>query len=288
MSSYDISLYDIIILSVKLFFQGFLLGSKEKKVPKFSANLTMLFTEVDFLDRFERAARAGFIAIEYMFPYAYEAGQLAAKLHRYGLMQVLFNLPAGRWEAGERGIALLPGRIGEFQEGVGHAIEHAKALKCARVNCLVGLTPDLPENRIRETLVKNLRFASKMLAQENIRLLVESINTRDIPGFYLSSTGQALSLIKEVDHPNLFYQYDIYHMQVMEGNLTETMKNNIDKIAHIQIADNPGRHEPGTGEINFQNLFRFIDEAGYEGFIGCEYKPLKTTEEGLEWIKPYL
>ena len=257
-------------------------------MPKFSANLTMLFTEVGFLDRFERAAGAGFTAIEYMFPYAYEAGQLAAKLDRYGLTQVLFNLPIGKWEAGERGIALLPGRIGEFQEGVGHAIEYAKALKCARVNCLVGLTPDHPENRIRETLVNNLRFASKMLAQENIRLLVESINTRDIPGFYLSSTGQALSLIKEVDHPNLFYQYDIYHMQVMEGNLTETMKKHVDKIAHIQIADNPGRHEPGTGEINFQNLFRFIDEAGYEGFIGCEYKPLKTTEEGLEWIKPYL
>jgi len=257
-------------------------------VLKFSANLTMLFTEVDFLDRFERAAGAGFTAVEYMSPYPYEAGQLAAKLHRYGLTQVLFNLPIGKWEAGERGIALLPGRIGEFQEGVGHAIEYAKALKCARVNCLVGLTPDHPEDRIRETLVNNLRFASKMLAQENIRLLIESINTRDIPGFYLSSTGRALSLIKEVDHPNLFYQYDIYHMQVMEGNLTETMKKHIDKIAHIQIADNPGRHEPGTGEINFQNLFRFIDEAGYEGFIGCEYKPLKTTEEGLGWIKPYL
>lgn len=276
------------ILIVKLFFTAFYSVQRRNKVLKFSANLTMLFTEVDFLDRFERAAGAGFTAIEYMFPYAYEAGQLAAKLNRYGLTQVLFNLPAGRWEAGERGIALLPDRIGEFQEGVGHAIEYAKALKCARVNCLVGLTPDLPENRIRETLVNNLRFASKMLAQENIHLLVESINTRDIPGFYLSSTRQALSLIKEADHPNLFYQYDIYHMQVMEGNLTETIKNNIDKIAHIQIADNPGRHEPGTGEINFQNLFRFIDEAGYDGFIGCEYKPLKTTEEGLEWIKPYL
>ena len=257
-------------------------------MPKFSANLTMLFTEVDLLDRFERAAGAGFTAVEYMFPYTYEARQLAAKLQRYGLTQVLFNLPAGRWEAGERGIALLPDRIGEFQEGVGLAIEYARALKCSQVNCLVGLTPNLSENTIRKTLVNNLRLASKMLAQENIRLLIESLNTKDIPGFYLSSTREALSLIKEVNHPNLFYQYDIYHMQVMEGNLTETIKNNLDKIAHIQIADNPGRHEPGTGEINFQNLFRFIDEAGYKGFIGCEYKPLKTTEEGLEWIKPYL
>ena len=248
----------------------------------------MLFTEVDLLDRFERAAGAGFTAVEYMFPYTYEARQLAAKLQRYGLTQVLFNLPAGRWEAGERGIALLPDRIGEFQEGVGLAIEYARALKCSQVYCLVGLTPNLSENTIRKTLVNNLRLASKMLAQENIRLLIESLNTKDIPGFYLSSTREALSLIKEVNHPNLFYQYDIYHMQVMEGNLTETIKNNLDKIAHIQIADNPGRHEPGTGEINFQNLFRFIDEAGYKGFIGCEYKPLKTTEEGLEWIKPYL
>ncbi|HYA90533.1 MAG TPA: 2-oxo-tetronate isomerase [Thermodesulfobacteriota bacterium] len=257
-------------------------------MPNFSANLTMLFTEVDFLDRFERAARAGFTAVEFMSPYVYEAGELAAKLERHGLTQVLFNLPVGRWDAGERGIAVLPDRVGEFQEGVGHAIEYAKVLKCSRVNCLVGLTPNLPEKRIRKTLVSNLRFASKMLARENIRLLVESINTRDIPGFYLSSTGQALSLIKEVDHPNLFYQYDAYHMQIMEGNLTETIRNNLDKIAHIQIADNPGRHEPGTGEINYPNLFRFIEEAGYNGFIGCEYRPLKTTEEGLEWMRPYL
>lgn len=257
-------------------------------MPNFSANLTMLFTEVDFLDRFERAARAGFTAVEFMSPYVYEAGELAAKLERHGLTQVLFNLPVGRWDAGERGIAVLPDRVGEFQEGVGHAIEYAKVLKCSRVNCLVGLTPNLPEKRIRKTLVNNLRFASKMLARENIRLLVESINTRDIPGFYLSSTGQALSLIKEVDHPNLFYQYDAYHMQIMEGNLTETIRNNLDKIAHIQIADNPGRHEPGTGEINYPNLFRFIEEAGYNGFIGCEYRPLKTTEEGLEWMRPYL
>jgi hydroxypyruvate isomerase len=257
-------------------------------VPNFDANLTMLFTEVDFLDRFERAAKAGFTAVEFMSPYAYEVGQLAAKLERYGLTQVLFNLPVGRWDAGERGIACLPDRTGEFQEGVGHAIEYAKVLKCSRVNCLVGLTPNLPEKRIRKTLVDNLRFAAKMLARENIRLLVESLNRRDIPGFYLSSTGQALSLIKEVDHANLFYQYDAYHMQVMEGNLTETIKNNLDRIAHIQIADNPGRHEPGTGEINYPNLFRFIDEAGYNGFIGCEYRPLKTTEEGLEWMRPYL
>lgn len=270
------------ILGVKIF------PSSNKKMPTFDANLTMLFTEVDFLDRFERAARAGFTAVEFMSPYDFEADELATKLERYRLTQVLFNLPVGNWEAGERGIACLPDRVGEFQEGVGHAIEYAKALKCSRVNCLAGLTPNVSEKTIRETLIHNLRFASKMLAGQNIRLLIESINTRDIPGFYLSSTKQTLSLIEEVDHPNLFYQYDVYHMQVMEGNLTETIKHHIDKIAHIQIADNPGRHEPGTGEINYKNLFRFIDEAGYKGFIGCEYKPLKKTEEGLGWLMPYL
>ncbi len=248
----------------------------------------MLFTEVDFLDRFERAAAAGFTAVEYMFPYAYEASQLAAILRRYSLTQVLFNLPAGRWEAGERGIALRPDRKREFQEGLRLAIPYAKALNCSRINCLVGLTPRLPEKTTRATLVENLLFASEMLARENIRLLIESLNTRDMPGFYLTSTRDALSLIREVNHPNLFYQYDVYHMQVMEGNLAETIKNHLDRIAHIQIADNPGRHEPGTGEINFHNLFRFIDEAGYQGFIGCEYRPLETTEAGMEWIKPYL
>jgi hydroxypyruvate isomerase len=248
----------------------------------------MLFTEVPFMDRFERAARAGFKAVEYMFPYPYPIGQLTEKLEKYNLVQALFNLPAGNWEKGERGVALLPDKVKEFEDGVGIAIGYARALKCTQINCLVGLTPDLPVKIVRETLVNNLRFAAEALAEANIHLLVESLNTKDIPGFYLSSTMDALSLIRDVNHPNVFYQYDIYHMQVMEGNLTETIRRHVDTIGHIQIADNPGRHEPGTGEINFQNLFRFIDEAGYKGFIGCEYKPLAGTEESLEWIKPYL
>ena len=257
-------------------------------MPQFSANLTMLFTEADFMDRFERAARAGFSAVEYMFPYAYAVDQLVDRLGTNNLRQVLFNLPAGDWDKGERGIALLPKRKGEFQDGVGRAITYAKALGCPQVNCLAGLTPAVPVGKARDTLVENLRFAAGELARTNIRLLVESLNTRDIPNFYLASTADVIALMKDVDHPNLFYQYDAYHMQVMEGNLTETIRKNIGIIGHIQIADNPGRHEPGTGEINFANLFRFIDEAGYRGFIGCEYKPLAKTEEGLDWIKPYL
>ena len=257
-------------------------------MPKFSANLTMLFTEVPFMDRFERAAQAGFKAVEYMFPYPYSIAELTEKLEKYNFTQVLFNLPAGNWEKGERGVALLPDRVKEFEDGVGLAIGYARALKCPQINCLVGLRPELPEETVRTTLVNNLRFAAETLAEANIRLLVESLNTKDIPGFYLSSTMDALSLIRDVNHPNVFYQYDIYHMQVMEDNLTETIRRHIDTIGHIQIADNPGRHEPGTGEINFENLFRFIDETGYNGFIGCEYKPLTGTEEGLKWIKPYL
>jgi len=257
-------------------------------MPRFAANLTMLFADGDFMERFERASRAGFTAVEYMFPYPYEKEQLAEKLHTHGLTQVLFNLPAGNWEAGERGIALLPDRVGEFQDGVGRAVAYAKTLSCSRVNCLVGFTPkNVPSDKARETLLGNLRFAAEALGAEHIALLVESLNTRDFPGFYLSSTARVLSLVEGVGHSNLFYQYDIYHMQVAEGDLTETMRRNIGIIGHIQVADNPGRHEPGTGEINFTNLFRFIDEAGYQGFIGCEYKPLAKTEDGLGWLKPY-
>jgi hydroxypyruvate isomerase len=250
-----------------------------------SANLTMLFTEVDFTERFQKAAQAGFSAVEYMFPYAYSCDDLAGLLRQHNLTQALFNLPAGRWEAGERGTALFPDRVEEFKDGVHEALRYAKALDCSRVNCLVGLTPEsIPAEKARETVVANLRFAAETLAQEGVQLLVEALNTRDIPGFYLSRTPEVLRLIAEVGHANLFYQYDVYHMQVMEGNITQTIRDNMAIIAHIQIADNPGRHEPGTGEINYGNLLRFIDEAAYKGFVGCEYKPLGKTEDGLGWI----
>ncbi len=257
-------------------------------MPKFSANLTMMFNEVDFLDRFERASRAGFRGVEYLFPYEWEKNQLAERLDKHGLEQVMHNLPAGDWAAGERGIACVPGREQEFQEGVGLAIEYAKTLRCPRLNCLVGLTPKEVAEKVRQTLVGNLRFAATALAKEGIRLLVEPLNDQDIPGFYLVHTRDALQLFEEVNHSNLWLQYDIYHMQIMEGNLTRTIGDNLTHIAHMQVADNPGRHEPGTGEINYTNLFRFIAEAGYDGWIGCEYKPAGVTEDGLEWVKPYL
>ena len=258
-------------------------------MPRFDANLTFLFNEVDFMERFERASRAGFKGVEFLFAYGWKKGELAEKLDRYGLELVLHNLPPGDWSAGERGIACLPGREGAFQDSVGLAIEYAKALKCPRLNCLVGLTPrDVPADRVRRTLVDNLRFAAAALEKENIRLLVEALNDKDIPGFYLTHTRDALQLIEEVNHPNIWLQYDIYHMQITEGNLTRNILDNLAHIAHIQLADNPGRHEPGTGEINFTNLFRFIDEAGYDGWIGLEYKPAGVTEDGLEWVKPYL
>lgn len=258
-------------------------------MPKFSANLTMLFNEVDFLDRFERAAKAGFKGIEYLFPYGWPKEELRERLNRYGLVQVLHNLPAGNWQAGERGIACLPGREGEFQDGVGKAIEYAKALGCPRLNCLVGkVPPGVALEKIRQTLIENLRFAAVALDKEGLQLLIEPLNDQDIPGFFLVRTKDALQLIQEVNHPNLYLQYDIYHMQIMEGNLTKTILNNLSRIKHIQLADLPGRHEPGTGEINFSHLFRVLDEARYEGWIGCEYIPSGKTEEGLKWIEPYL
>jgi hydroxypyruvate isomerase len=257
-------------------------------MPKFSANLTMLFNEVDFLNRFEKAAEAGFKGVEYLFPYAWKKEQLVEKLSAFGLTQVLHNLPAGDWNKGERGIACLPGREIEFQEGVAKAIEYAKALNCSQVNCLVGLTPAaIPEKKVRKTLVANLRFAVVALEKEGIRLLVEALNDKDTPGFHLVHTADVLDLLKEVGHSNIYVQYDVYHMQVMEGNLIKTIQANIDKIAHIQIADNPGRNEPGTGEINYPNLFRAIDAAGYKGWVGCEYKPAAKTEDGIGWMKPY-
>ena len=258
-------------------------------MPKFAANLTMLFNEVEFLARFEAAARAGFRGVEYLFPYPFSKEQLVEQLGKHKLTQVLHNLPAGDWAAGERGIACHPNRVAEFQDGVGKAIDYATALNCKQVNCLAGIQPkDVTSDAARRTLVDNLKFAANALAAANIRLLIEPINTRDIPGFFLNGTNQALSIIDDVGSANLFLQYDVYHMQIMEGDLAPTIQRNLNRIPHLQIADNPGRNEPGTGEINYPFLFQFIDQLGYEGWIGCEYKPKTTTLDGLGWIKPYL
>ena len=258
-------------------------------MPKFAANLTMQFNEVSFLERFEAAAKAGFTGVEYLFPYDYNKEDLVEQLRRHNLVQVLHNLPAGNWAAGERGIACLPDRTDEFQESVGIAVEYARALGCKTVNCLAGKPPQGADRRkVRLTFVSNLRFAAAETSKAGIRLVTEPINNRvDMPGFYLTNTAQALSIIKQVGHPNLGLQYDIYHMQVMEGNLARTMEAHRELIWHVQIADNPGRNEPGTGEINYPFLFGFLDKIGYNGWIGCEYKPAKATVEGLRWFEPY-
>ena len=257
-------------------------------MPKFCANLTMLWNELDFLERFRAAAKAGFTGIEYLFPYDYDAHQLAERLARHKFTQVLHNLPAGVWAKGERGIGCHPDRVGEFQDGVGKAIEYAMILGCKQLNCLAGIAPAaVPQEQLRATFVANLKFAAAKLKRAGIKLLIEPINTRDFPGFYLNRSKQALDIIKEVGSDNLFLQYDIYHMQIMEGDLATTIENNLGLIPHMQLADNPGRHEPGTGEINYPFLFDFIDHLGYTGWIGCEYKPLAKTDGGLGWIQPY-
>ena len=258
-------------------------------MPKFNANLTFLYNEAPFLERFGRAARDGFRGVEYLFPYAFPKEAIGEQLARHNLKQVLFDLPAGDWDGGDRGVATAPERVGEFQQGVGQAIDYAKALGCGQLTCLVGKTPaGVPAAKVQATLVENLRFAAEALEKEQIRLLVEPLNSQDVPGFHLVHTRDALALFEAVGHANCWLQYDIYHMQIMEGNLIKTIRDHLPRIPHMQLADNPGRHEPGSGEINYPFLFAHIDRVGYDGWIGCEYKPAKTTEEGLGWIKPYL
>lgn len=254
-------------------------------MAKFAANLSMLFTEVDFLDRFQAAAQAGFKGVEYLFPYDYEAAELKQRLDDNGLTQVLFNLPTGDWGAGERGIACHPDRVEEFREGVDRAIAYAQVLGNTQVNCLAGIKPEgVSDDQARQTLVDNLRFAADKLEAAGILLVAEPINTRDIPGFFLNRTEQALAIFDEVGSGNLKLQYDIYHMQIMEGDLAPTLETHLERIAHIQIADNPGRHEPGTGEIHYPFLFAHLDRLGYAGWIGAEYKPAGSTQEGLGWL----
>ncbi|MFM2036892.1 MAG: hypothetical protein RL459_2157 [Pseudomonadota bacterium] len=253
-------------------------------MPRFAANLSMLFTEAPFLERFGRAARAGFQAVECQFPYEATPEQIRAELDAYHLSMVLHNLPAGDWAAGERGIACHPDRVDEFRAGVGRAITYARALGVPKINCLVGIAPaGVPVGLARQTLVDNLRFAAAQLQAVGIALLIEPINTYDIPGFFVSTTAQALALMDEVGSDNLYVQYDLYHMQRMEGELAGTLQRHLSRIGHVQIADNPGRHEPGTGEINYPFVFAHLERIGYDGWVGCEYKPATTTEAGLGW-----
>jgi len=255
-------------------------------MPKFAANLTMLFTEHPFLERFEQASRAGFDAVEFLFPYAWGVQEIKQHLDANGLRLVLHNLPSGDWDAGERGIACLPDRVAEFRDGVAKAIDYAKTLGVPQLNCLVGKSPvGVAEELVRKTVVDNLSFAAAELNKAGLKLLIEPINTFDIPGFYLTTTAQALSILDDVDADNAYLQYDIYHMQRMEGELAYTVEKYLQRIGHIQLADNPGRHEPGTGEINYSFLLAHLDRIGYSGWIGCEYKPRTTTVAGLGWRK---
>ena len=253
-------------------------------MPKFAANLTMLFNEHDFLTRFDAAAKAGFQAVEFLFPYAFPAAEIKARLQANGLQLVLHNLPAGNWEGGDRGVACDPARVAEFRSGVAQAVEYAAALGVPQLNCLAGKAPaGVAEADLRRTFVANLRFAAAELKKAGLKLLIEPINSFDIPGFYLSRSTQAIDILDEVGADNAYLQYDIYHAQRMEGELAATMSKYLPRIGHIQLADNPGRNEPGTGEIHYPFLFRHLDRIGYTGWIGCEYKPAGSTEAGLGW-----
>jgi hydroxypyruvate isomerase len=255
-------------------------------MPRFSANLSMLFTEHDFLDRFDAAARAGFTGVEYVGAYDHAPETVAARLEKNKLTQVLFNLPAGNWAGGERGIAVLPDRVDEFRRGVDTAIAYAKATGCGQINCLAGIAPaGMDRAELEIIFVENLKYAAPRLEAAGVKLLIESINLLDIPGFFLSTSRQALAIMERVGSDNLYLQYDIYHMQVMEGDLARTIEKNLSRIAHIQLADNPGRNEPGTGEINYPFLYQHIDRIGYTGWVGAEYKPKAGTEAGLGWFR---
>ena len=255
---------------------------------KFSANLSFLYQELDFLDRFAAAAKDGFGAVEYLGPYAETPEAVAKALRDNGLAQALFNVPSGNWAGGERGIACLPERVDEFRTGVRTALDYAAALNCPKVNVISGLVPAGAEMQVLEdTLVENLKFAADLCAKAGVKLLVEPINTRDIPGFFLTTTKQAEGILDRVGSPNLYIQYDVYHMQVMEGDLIPTYTRLKDRIGHIQVADNPGRNEPGTGEIDYPFVLGEIDRLGYDGWIGCEYKPKNGTTAGLGWMKAY-
>ncbi|SCB61733.1 hydroxypyruvate isomerase [Rhizobium aethiopicum] len=257
-------------------------------MPKFSANLSFLYQDLPFLDRFGAAAKDGFSALEYLGPYAEPKEKVAEALQASGLKQALFNVPSGDWASGERGIACLPDRIEEFRSGVSLALDYAKALACEQVNVISGLMPrgtDL--ETLERVLVDNLKYTAIRCADAGIKLLIEPINLRDIPGFFLSTTDHAERILEKVDSDNLYIQYDFYHMQIMQGDLIPTFTRLKDKIAHVQIADNPGRNEPGTGEINYTFILSELDRLGYDGWVGCEYKPKAGTSEGLGWMNPY-
>ena len=249
----------------------------------------MMFQEVPFPERFAAAGRAGFRGVEFLFPYAHPAAELAEIAQAAGVQVVLFNMPPGNWEAGDRGLACDPARRREFEDGVGRTLEYARALGVRQVHCMAGLRPrGTSESQLRDTYLANLALAGRALEEAGLTLLIEAINPRDMPGFYLGSSRQAVEVMDAARIPNLRFQYDVYHLQIVEGDLTKTIERLLPRIGHFQVADVPARNEPGTGEINYPFLFRRLDELGYAGWIGCEYRPAAGTVAGLGWVEPYL
>jgi 2-dehydrotetronate isomerase len=258
-------------------------------MPRFAANLSMMYQEHAFLDRFGAAAKDGFKGIEFLFPYAHRAADIRARLDRHGQTQALFNGPPGDWDAGERGLASLPGREAEFRKSVDTALEYARVLGNERVHLMAGLIrPGEERARHREVYVSNLSYAAKVAASAGITVVIEPINTRDIAGFFLNRQDEAHAICAEVGATNLKVQMDFYHCQIVEGDLAMKLRQYIAGIGHIQIAGVPERHEPDLGEINYPYLFGLMDELGYAGWVGCEYRPKAGTSAGLNWLRPWL
>ena len=254
-------------------------------MPNFAANLSWLFTELDFLDRFEAAKKAGFNAVECLSPYQHHRDDIAEKLKEYDLQQVLFNMAIGDWDKGERGISILPERREDFKESLAMAMAYADALNCKKIHCMAGIIPDECDLfELEATYVSNLKYAAEEAAMAGITLLIEPINSVDVPGYYLNYIEQASSVVEKVGADNIAIQFDAYHVQKSQGDIANTFKTYQNQIGHIQIADNPGRNEPGTGEINFDFLFQQFDALGYNGHISAEYKPKTTTDAGLGWF----
>jgi 2-dehydrotetronate isomerase len=257
-------------------------------MPKFAANLSWLYQELPFLERFDAAARFDFKAVEFLFPYQFHPAEIATRLRSSGLEVVLFNLPPGDFEKGDRGIAAIPGREKEFRDSVQRALEYASILEVRRLHVMAGITEGIEQEKARATFLSNLEFALGQIADRDLFILLEPINNRDFPGYYLSTVEQAAAILDELKHPRLRIQLDWYHAQIMGGDLTRRTERFFGDIGHIQVAGVPDRGEPDVGEVNFSHLFNLVDKLGYEGWIGCEYKPTGKTENGLDWVKPWL
>jgi hydroxypyruvate isomerase len=257
-------------------------------MPRFAANVSMLFAEHPFLDRFAQARAAGFEAVECLFPYTHPAAEIRARLEDAGLRLVLFNAAPGDWERGEKGLAALPGREAEFRDGIARALDYAGTLGCPRLHVMAGLAPaGIARDTLLATYAANLAWAAERCAAQGVKPLIEPINARDMPGYVLNTTGQAAAIIEAIGPERLGLQFDLYHTQITEGDITRRFEALLPLITHAQVADTPGRHEPGTGEVNWSYVFDRIDAMGYRGWIGCEYRPAAGTEEGLGWLAPW-